>query len=106
MLVLRPPCSVGADHIGNYLEMRLDREDKLEGKVVIYRRMLRGLFLEKMSDMCVGKFGAFKRRLDGEPTKRRNETPRLKQHKRARSPTRKCGLGNFFVHSTARSRRS
>ena len=60
MLVLRPPCSVRADHIGNYLGMRLDKEDKPERISGDLPADAMRIILEKMSDMRVGKFGVFK----------------------------------------------
>ena len=56
MLVLQLPCSARAEDIGNYLEMRLDKGDKLEGMSGNFQADERTI-LEKVSDMCEGNFG-------------------------------------------------
>ena len=55
MLVLQLPCPARADDIGNSLEMRLDKDDKLEWMSDNSLADVRTI-LEKMSDMYEGNF--------------------------------------------------
>ena len=55
--ILRSLCLASADDIGNYLETRSDRKDKLRGMSHDLPPDVGRIILENMSDMCVGGFG-------------------------------------------------
>ena len=57
MIALQLPCSARSDDIGDYLEMGLDRDDKLEGMSANFPADVVRTILEKMSDICEGSFG-------------------------------------------------
>ena len=50
-------CSARADDIRNYLEIRLDKENKLEGIGCDLLADFVRIILENISDMCAGEFG-------------------------------------------------
>ena len=56
--------------------MRSDKEDKPEGISGDLLVDVVRIILEKMSDMCVRKFGVFEQRLLNGETAKRNETKR------------------------------
>ena len=59
ILVLQLPCSARADDIGNYLEKKLDRANKLEGMSGDLLADVERVSLENISDMGVGEFLSF-----------------------------------------------
>jgi len=51
------PISPNTDDIRNYLEMKLDRDDKPKAMENNLRANIVKVILDKMSHMCVGSFG-------------------------------------------------